>query len=258
MIASLLVLVLGADPQGTIVAVGGGTTTTAITKRTLELAGGAAARVIVIPQASERSDGKASAAMWRELGVRDVSILELSDAVAAVKAVESADLIWMPGGDQNRLMKVLLPTGVPEAIRKRFHAGAVVGGTSAGAAVLSQIMITGEAELDRIRRGATQTAEGLALWPRAIVDQHFVKRQRFNRLLSAVLDRPELVGFGVDESTAAIVRGSKVDVVGSGQVLVIDARKATTAPGKSGDLSAAIGIYLHVLTSGMTFDLGRP
>jgi cyanophycinase len=258
MIASLLILVLAADPQGTIVAVGGGTTTPAITRRTLELAGGASARVLVIPQASERSDGKESAAMWRDLGAATVSILDPRDPVAAVKAVQSADLIWMPGGDQNRLMKVLLPTGVPEAIRKRFQAGAVVGGTSAGAAVLSQIMITGQAELDRLRRDATQTAEGLALWPRAIVDQHFVKRQRFNRLLSAVLDRPELVGVGVDESTAAIARGSKFEVVGSGQVMVIDARKATTAPGKSGDLSAATGIQLHVLTSGMTFDLDRP
>jgi cyanophycinase len=257
MIASLLILALAGDPQGSIVVVGGGTTTPAITKRTLQLAG-ASARVLVIPQASERSDGSASAGMWRELGATSVSVLDPSDPVAAVKSVQQADLIWMPGGDQNRLMKVLSPTGVPEAIRKRFQAGAVVGGTSAGAAVLSQIMITGEAELDRIRRGATQTAEGLALWRRAIVDQHFVKRQRFNRLLSAVMDRPDLVGVGVDESTAAIVRGSKVEVVGSGQVLVIDARKAAVASGKAGDLSAATDIQLHVLTSGMTFDLGPP
>ena len=132
MIASLLVLVLGADPQGTIVAVGGGTTIPAITKRTLELAGGTAARVLIIPQASERSDGKSSAAMWREHGATNVSVLDLSDADAAVKAVQSADLIWMPGGDQNRLMKVLLPTGVPEAIRKRFEAGARSAGRARG------------------------------------------------------------------------------------------------------------------------------
>jgi cyanophycinase len=258
MIAILLALSLGMDPQGAIVAVGGGTTTPAITRRTLELAGGATARVLVIPQASERSDGSASAAMWRELGATNVAVIDLNNVDAAVKAVQAADLIWMPGGDQNRLMKVLAPTGVPKAIRARFRAGAVVGGTSAGAAVLSQAMITGQADLDRIRRGATQTADGLGLWPRAIVDQHFVKRQRFNRLLSAVIDRPELVGVGVDESTAAIVRGSKLEVIGAGQVLVIDARKATIAPGKSGDLSAASGMQLHVLTSGMMFDLDRP
>ena len=170
--------------------------------------------------------------MWRELGATSVSVLELREPDAAVKAVETADLIWMPGGDQNRLMKVLSPTGVPAAIQKRFRGGAVVGGTSAGEAVLSQVMITGQAELDRIHRGATQTAEGLALWPRAIVDQHFVKRQRFNRLLSAVLDRPELVGVGIDESTAAIVHGNKVEVAGSGQVLVIDARKRRCRPEK--------------------------
>src|SRR4051812_30522997 len=119
MIASLLVFALAADPQGSIVAVGGGTTIPAITKRALDLAGGSSARVLVIPQASERSDGSASAAMWRELGAASVSVLDPRDPDAAVKAVQQADLIWMPGGDQNRLMKVLLPTGVPEAIRKR-------------------------------------------------------------------------------------------------------------------------------------------
>jgi cyanophycinase len=170
-----------------------------------------------------------------------------------VKAIESANLIWMPGGDQNRLMKAL-PAGVIDTIRKRFREGAVVGGTSAGAAVLSQVMITGEADLRAIRRGATQTADGLALWPRAIVDQHFVRRQRFNRLLSAVLDRPELVGVGVDESTAAVWRGSKLEVIGAAQVLIIDARKATIPAGKTGELGAATGVQLHVLTNGMTFD----
>jgi cyanophycinase len=147
---------------------------------------------------------------------------------------------------------------LPEAIRARYQAGAVVGGTSAGAAVLSQVMITGEAQLDRLRRGATQTIDGLGLWPSAIVDQHFVRRQRFNRLLSAVLDRPQLVGVGVDESTAAVVRGRKIEVVGAAQVLIIDARKASVPAGKAGDLSAATGVQLHVLTNGMTFELDAP
>src|SRR5439155_4806352 len=154
---------------------------------------------------------------------------------AAVKAVESADLIWMPGGDQNRLMEALMPTDVPAAIRARYRKGATVGGTSAGAAVTSTLCLTGEADLDRIRHGTTAVREGLGLWPHVIVDQHFVRRERFNRLLSAVLDRPELVGVGVDESTAAVVIGTTFEVIGSGQVLVIDARKAKSAPGKKGD-----------------------
>jgi cyanophycinase len=261
MLTTLFAFALGASPadlpKGTLVAVGGGTTTP-VARRVLELAGGESARVLIIPQASSHPDaGASSAAMWRDLGAKQITVLDLKNG-DAVKAVQAADLIWMSGGDQNRLTKALEPTQVPEEIRARFRAGAVVGGTSAGAAVLSQVMITGEAELDRIRRGATQTADGLGLWSRTIVDQHFVRRQRFNRLLSAVLDRPNLVGVGVDESTAAIVRGSKIEVTGAGQVLIIDARKSQVPAGKVGDLSAATGLQLHVLTSGMTFDLDAP
>jgi cyanophycinase len=195
--------------------------------------------------------------MWRELGVQNVSVIELSDAAIAVQSVRSTDLIWMPGGDQNRLMRTLAATGVPDAIRERYRAGATVGGTSAGAAVLSHVMITGQADLERVRQGATHTADGLGLWPNAIVDQHFVRRQRFIRLLSAVIDRPQLVGVGIDESTAVIVQGSKMEVVGAGQVLVIDGRSASIPVGKAGDLSSANGIRLHLLTNGMTFDFER-
>jgi cyanophycinase len=256
MFTALLTLALAADPMpGHLVAVGGGSSTPEITRRTLELAGGSAARVLVIPQASATSTGEASVAMWRERGAKEVSALDLKDPAAAVKAVKAADLIWIPGGDQNRLMQALMPTDLPAAIRARHRKGATVGGTSAGTAVISTLCLTGEADLDRIRHGTTGVREGLGLWPGVIVDQHFVRRERFNRLLAAVLDRPALVGVGVDENTAAVVTGTKFEVIGAGQVLVIDARKAKAAPGKKGDLAAAEGVTLHVLTAGMTFDL---
>jgi cyanophycinase len=255
MLTALLTLALAADPApGHLVAVGGGTTTDVIGRRTLEIAGGAGARVLVIPQASATSTGEGSVAMWRECGAKTITVLDLKNPEAA-KAVESADLIWMPGGDQNRLMEALEPTGVPAAIRERYKKGATVGGTSAGAAVISAVCLTGDADLDRIRLGTTITREGLGLWPGVIVDQHFVRRQRFNRLLAAVLDRPTLVGVGVDENTAAVVTGNKFEAIGAGQVLVIDARKAKASPGKKGDLAAAEGVTLHVLTAGMTFTL---
>src|SRR5436190_23443423 len=166
MLYTLLTLALAADPApGHLVAVGGGSTTPEITRRTLELAGGESARVLVIPQASAASTGEGSVAMWRERGAKTVTVLDLKDPAAAVKAVESADLIWMPGGDQNRLMEALMPTGVPAAIRARYRQGATVGGTSAGAAVISALCLTGEADLDRIRNGTTAVREGLGLWP---------------------------------------------------------------------------------------------
>ena len=123
--------------------------------------------------------------------------------------MESAALIWFPGGDQVKLMKAFEGTGVPEVIARRYRDGAVVGGTSAGAAVMSSIMLTGDADLQSITVGATKTAPGLGLWPQAIVDQHHLKRQRQSRLISLVLEHPALVGVGIDERTAAIVSGAR-------------------------------------------------
>jgi len=246
-----------AAPKGKLVAVGGGGTTPELVQRIVELSGGSAARMLIIPQASSVPDqsGKSSAEFWAKSGVKSVDVLKLNDPKAAVEQVKSADLIWMGGGDQSRLTKALAGTGVPEAIRKRYHEGAVVGGTSAGAAVLSSVMITGEAyDLTALKPGGTQTAEGLGLWPGAIVDQHFIKRQRLPRLLTAVLDKPELVGIGVDESTGAILSGTRLDVVGASQVVVIDARPAKVQPRKC----AAVGMRLSVLTPGMSLDLADP
>jgi cyanophycinase len=260
MLPLLLTLALGVDqaPKGHLVVVGGGTTTQAITSRTLEIAGGANARVLVVPQASAvANSGDSSAGMWRQRGAKAVTILDLADPPAAVKAIQAADLIWMPGGDQNRLLDALMKADVTAAIRERYRQGATVGGTSAGAAVLSQLMLTGEADLDHVKHGATVTREGLGLWPGVIVDQHFVRRERLHRLLAAVLDRPQLVGVGIDESTAAVVTGSRFEVIGSGQVIVFDARKAKVPPGQKGDFAAGTGVTLHVLKPGMTFDLNE-
>jgi cyanophycinase len=147
-------------------------------------------------------------------------------------------------------MAALGDTGFPAIIRERYQAGSTVGGTSAGAAVLSGVMLTGDADLTVIQQANTKTADGLNLWPGSIVDQHFVKRQRFNRLLSAVLDRPTLVGIGVDESTAAILSQNTLEVVGQGNVVVIDGRTGKVLPPQG-----VRDVKLHVLSNGMTFDL---
>ena len=141
-------------------------------------------------------------------------------------------------------------------IRQRYASGTTVGGTSAGAAVMSAVMITGDADLQSITAGKTKTAGGFGLLPGAIVDQHFQKRQRMNRLISAVLDHPRLVGIGVDEKTAIIVsEGRRFEVIGDSSVVVIDARRARANPAADGALAAGTGLNLHILKPGMSFDL---
>jgi cyanophycinase len=146
-------------------------------KRVLELAGGPKSRVVIIPQASNLpAAGPKSAEKWREAGAEDVTLLDLTDPKAAVRTILHADLIWISGGDQGRLMKRLKGTGVPEAIHARYRAGATVGGASAGAAVMSRTMIArGGEEYPRPLANFPIFGEGLGLWPGVIVD-HVLRR----------------------------------------------------------------------------------
>jgi cyanophycinase len=248
-----------AAAEGAIVAVGGGDTNDAIIARTLELAGGRSAVVVVLPQSSALPDaGDSSVDTWKKAGARDVRKVSFEDRDVARRAIESATLIWMPGGDQNRFMSAIAGTGLDDLIRARHAAGVTVGGTSAGAAVLSKVMLTGDADLQSVDTGTTITAPGLGLWPGVIVDQHFLKRQREGRLISAVIDHPTLVGVGIDEGTAVVVQGMQIEVVGKSAVIVIDPRGAKIAPSASSPVAAGTGLTFHVLRSGMTLDLAQP
>jgi len=248
--------------KGRLLAVGGGGTTDAVCKRAIELCGGPEKRMLIVPQASGAEDaGAGSVEFWKEHGAKDVRVLELGDREKALAAIREADFVWMPGGDQSRLMKALLDADLVTAIRERFHAGALVGGTSAGAAVLSSVMIVGgdTADLKSVRGAGTLTTAGLGLWPDAVVDQHFVQRQRFNRLLSCVLDLPQLVGVGIDEKTAVIVHpDGACEVLGDGSVIVVDPRGAQQRSAKAGELHSADGLTLSVLRNGDRFSLSLP
>lgn len=252
LVAVLLAVPARAQSPGAIVAVGGGGTTAKIVQTTLALAGGREAVVVVLPQSSALKDaGDSSVKMWLEAGAKSARKVAFDDP-GAKAALESASLIWIPGGDQNRFMKAILGTGLDEVIRSRNRAGAVVGGTSAGAAVLSERMITGEADLESLTSGRTELAKGLELWTGGIFDQHFLRRQRNNRLLTAVLDHPELIGVGIDEGTAVIVRNGTLEVVGRSAVVVFDARRARVEKTDPGAVPAATGVLTSVLREGMT------
>lgn len=258
-IAAVVVLLVArpAWAQGPVVVVGGGTTVPEIVSRTLELAGGRGAAVVaVLPQSSAEPDaGVASVRMWLDAGAREAVNVSFADPAAAKIALGRATLIWMPGGDQNRFMKAIEGTGLDAVIRARHAAGAVVGGTSAGAAVLAAEMFTGDADLKALTAGATVTARGLGLLPDLLIDQHFLKRQRDNRLLSAVFDHPNLVGVGIDESTAVIVHDNAFDVVGRSSVVVIDARHASIGAAAKGEAISGTGVNVAVLRAGQSFSL---
>ena len=137
--------------------------------------------------------------------------------------LEKADGVWFTGGDQTRVMEVLRDQTLLSALRKKYQEGTVFGGTSAGCAIMSLKMLTGNADLTVIDPAKVEIAEGLGLLPeRVIVDQHFLRRQRENRLFGALIGNPGHIGIGVDEDTAVLLsNGSEARVVGRAQVMLI-------------------------------------
>lgn len=144
-------------------------------------------------------------------------------------SLENAKLIFITGGDQDRFMNAVWNTPVYEAIHKAYANGATIAGTSAGAAVMSKHMITGNQLTDTVYHSTFQKIEhenieiktGLGLLTNAVIDQHFVARSRYNRLLSAIAKYPLLTCIGIDEATAIIVHQNKVKVSGQSQVIVM-------------------------------------
>ena len=254
----LIAAVLLADPQaelpkGRLIVIGGGETPAVVVNRALELSGGKSAKIAVLPAANPEY-AQSSLASWKRTGANNVALVNPQQPAAAVKTIREADLIWLPGGLQGVFMNNIRGTDIADTIRRRYREGAIVGGTSAGAAVMGKTMIGGRSDLDSLKAGtAPYLQDGLGLWPDAIVDQHFLQKGRFNRLALAVIDYPELVGIGIDEETAVVVRGHQFEVIGNSNVTVIDGRKASREKLTKGEPAAARTLKIHVLRAGMTF-----
>ncbi len=221
MLAVLLALCAGPPtPTGTLVLVGGGRMPDAVRRHFLALAGGKDARLLVIPtaSASAETDPDGFLAPWKKLGPASVQILHTrkraeADSAAFAAKVDIATGVWVSGGDQSRLSAAYGGTATERAIRRLLARGGVVGGTSAGAAIASRVMITGGTEEAR-------TGTGWGLLDGVIVDQHLLRRDRLGRLMGAAA-RHGLIGLGIDEATAAVIRGGEARVLGESFVIVV-------------------------------------
>ncbi|MEE4271093.1 MAG: cyanophycinase [Thermoanaerobaculales bacterium] len=254
------------ETRGHLVLNGGGSKPREVMELFVELAGGTDAPIVVFPTASGEPD---TGQYYRELfeddyGCTDVSVAavrtsqDAQDPEIASRVLESGG-IFFSGGDQRRITEALLGTPVGDAVIEAHARGAVVGGTSAGTACQSPLMITGDGDFTIIAADNVELWEGLGLFPGVIVDQHFVARQRQNRLISVVLEHPDLLGVGVDEATAVWVRpDGTFQVVGEGWVMVFDARTADirAAGGPDGRRELGVhGLATHILLPGDTFDV---
>lgn len=256
-------------PRGHLVLVGGGDKPAHVMKKFVELAGGRDAPIVVIPTASGEPDTGAyyENLFRKEHGCSDVVVLPIRNKADANKpeliaAAKRARGVFFAGGDQIRILNAFSGTPVLAAIRESYERGGVIGGTSAGTACQSRTMITGEGNFNVIRSRAVELWDGLGfLDDRVIVDQHFIARQRQNRLISVLLEHPELLGIGVDEDTAIWVRPDHTfEVMGESSVMVFDPAGANVqrAMGDTGqDLLGIHGMRVHILLPGEVFDINR-
>lgn len=162
---------------------------------------------------------------FKDLGIKNVEALDLSNAQGALEQINNADVIWMSGGLQNTLRNTLnnADQRLIPAIKTRYDQGqAIVGGTSAGAAIMSQTMIGGNGGNSASSPGNVSISNGFGLWPEVIIDQHFTERNRKWRLINAVSRHPQLIGIGIDESTGVLyINKNEIKVVGSGKVTIL-------------------------------------
>jgi cyanophycinase len=208
--------------------------------------------------------------VFTRLGVQARSLVvnrAQADSDSALRALDGITGVWFPGGVQTRITEALRGTRLQRALQELYQKGAVLGGTSAGAAIMSDSMLTGsqyqpgvdravytEDSYTRIARRSIELVPGLGFLPGAIVDQHFVRRERHNRLLSVILERPHLLGAGIDEQTAIEVRPDGTwHILGNSVVLIYDARQGQVT-GPDANVLAARDVRMHVISAGGSFN----
>ncbi|MND78735.1 Cyanophycinase [compost metagenome] len=247
-------------PKGKLFIIGGGDRPDALVKRMItEASLGANDYVVILPMASEEPDSAYFYAkkQFVNAGLRTVNCTistKQSLSSSALDSLANAKLIYISGGDQTRFMNSINGSAVRAVIEKAYLNGAMIAGTSAGAAVMSKEMITGNELLHKeyratpqvIEDGNIEIKEGLGLLTSAVIDQHFLIRSRHNRLLSMVIEYPSKKAIGIDESTAILIKNGWAEVVGISQVIVYQnpTKSKSVGNNKLGAKGLKVDIYL--------------
>jgi cyanophycinase len=239
--------------QEKLVAIGGGKRPPAAIKQFVNWAGAEKSKILIITWASgvpqESFDKiKKDFSAYQIASFENAPFAPLTEKTRRefLAQLKNSTGIFFTGGDQNRIMDVLADEELYAALRERYAAGVVFGGTSAGTAAMSTPMMTGEANLKIIDGAKVGTRQGLGLLPNIVLDQHFIVRQRENRLFGLILQNPTLLGIGIDEDMAVLVEDNRrAEVVGETQVMFVDAHNRKGA------------MLIHLLKAGEQFDLKK-
>lgn len=251
--AFVLVAVIVSAGQQRLFVVGGGERPADGMKKFVEWSGGQQAKLLMITWASGVPEEsfeslKKGFGQFPHDSIEHAAIRPF-DAEKRAKFIEqlrAATGVFFSGGDQNRIMDVLADEELLKLIREKYVKGTPFGGTSAGAAVMSDPMMTGEADLKIIDGTKVGVRKGLGLLPNVMFDQHFLVRQRHNRLLGLTMQNPKMLGIGIDEDTAVLVEDNrKLTVVGATKVIFVHATRSNRE------------FAMAILGPGETFDLKK-
>ncbi len=235
-----------------------------ILRRFVELAGGDSAQIAILPTASGLRDaGQRYKTIFEEFGAESSHVLQVRSREEAANC-EFADIIgrstgiFMTGGNQVRIAAILGGSLVGRALTEASRNGSVVAGTSAGAAVMTAIMVAGGERGRSPSANLARMAPGLGLIESMIIDQHFRERDRVARLMTMVSYNPALLGLGIDEDTAALINPDGcIEILGAGSVLIVDGRNmvSNVHSRRGGTPLNVANVVVHFLTSGSRFDI---
>ncbi|BAY15799.1 cyanophycinase [Nostoc sp. HK-01] len=228
-------------------------------------AGGTKANIVIMTAATElpREVGENYIRVFERLGAEHVRIIDTETredarSSTALEAIAKATGIFFTGGDQARITSILKDTEIDAAIHQRYAEGAVIAGTSAGAAVMPDKMIVEGDSQSTPRMEIVEMGPGMGFLPGVVIDQHFLQRGRLGRLITALIHEPAVLGFGIDENTAIAVTDDQIEIIGEGSVTIVDESESTynNADTILRDEPLAIcGAKLHILPHGYKFNL---
>lgn len=239
-----------------------------ILSRVVKESGGTDALILVIPTASSIpvEVGENYLQAFEKLSCTNVKVLDIrereqSEAKKAIEWVKKADCIMFSGGNQSKITRKIGGTSLHKIMMERYqNETLVIAGTSAGAMCMSQEMITGGSSQESFIKGAVGMGEGMSFIPELIIDSHFIRRGRFGRLAEAVARYPKFIGIGLAEDTGLIIKDNSFEVIGSGMVIVFNARKAKHNNHhllEEGTPMSLTNLKTHILANGDKFNLTK-
>ena len=224
--------------KGALVIAGGGVRDLSIIERFLDLAGGKDAPIVVIPTAEgaeEYGQYWSGLRQFKEAGATKLTVLHTGDRKVAdseefVKPIREAQGVWFGGGRHWRIADSYLNTRTQKELFALLARGGVIGGSSAGATIQGSYMVRGDTKNNVIMMGDHEV--GFGFLKNVTIDQHVLRRNRQFDMIEVIEKHPELLGLGIDENTAIVVRGDQLEVIGASYVLVYDNQRTLDSGGR--------------------------